>query len=104
MSTTIAAVAPRLGLNGERLIHYAAALESVFDDTARLCNVSKAAVVTATIGIVASVAASIGRAEASDLFAAIATAIRNPAESAELDRRRVDRCAAALFEVDQRRG
>ena len=94
---------PRFGVTGQRLDTLSRALDETASETAKQFGTSRAAVITCMIGVLAGIAAKIDRVAASDFFHALAVLLRNPSESADLDRRRVDRCAAALFEADQRR-
>lgn len=89
-------IQPRFGFTGSRFEKYALLLEETFADTGKLVNTSKEAVAVATLGVVATVLARIGRAEASELFHAVAAKLKNVNEN-ELDKRRIDKAASALF-------
>lgn len=94
-------LAPRMGLTGERLAHFATLMEETFEDCAVSLATSKAAIGGAVIGVAGAILAEIDRASAADLFNAIAAAIRNAGQGgAELDRRRVDAAMSALFAAD----
>ena len=97
------AAAPRLGITGERLAELDVALSATIEETATLFETSRAAIIVAMLGMLTAAAARIDRAGASDLLHALAARVRNPAAESELDQRRIDKAAAALFEADQRR-
>lgn len=100
---TIAHLAPRFGVTGERLDILAKALEDTTHETAKVLLTSNTAVIAAMIAVLAGLAAKIDRGACADYFHALSVLLRNATTPSELDRRRVDRCAAALFEAEHRR-
>jgi hypothetical protein len=98
------AIAPRLGVTGEKLERIAAMVAVDTAAMSQALETSRAAVLTAMLTVCAGMAAEIDKAKAADFIDALTYSLRplGPC-GADLAKRRIDGAAAAFYAADQAR-
>ena len=93
-------LAPRFGVTGEKLREVSDMIDTAARKQADEYRTTRAATLSAFAGVCAAQLGAISRQATADLFDAIAAAVRNAPNCPDIDRRRVDRAAADLFEAE----